>query len=157
MDLTVLELCYVRAWRVYPDSARSGRSGRTPRPPKIMPLSSCLFLNSFSDISTCVWPYCLQLSWDTLEATDIALVNQEEKKRNCCTVSACVVLRGYRSEVITIDDDVIEVDTCDSQTSESAASTTTTVSLDWNFAPSATPVTRSLLILCIMYLTGVSK
>jgi len=42
-----------------------------------------------------------------------------------------------------IDDEVIDVDTCDSQTSESTATTTSTTSLDWNSAPSAA-ATRGL-------------
>ena len=37
--------------------------------------------------------------------------------------------------MITIDDDVIDVDTCDSQTSESTATTVSTTSLDWSSAP----------------------
>jgi len=48
----------------------------------------------------------------------------------------------YGSEVITIDDEVIDVDTCDS--SQTSESTTMTLSLDWNSAPSAA-ATRSLL------------
>ena len=54
-----------------------------------------------------------------------------------------VLVCCYGSEVITIDDDVIDVDTCDSQTSESTATTASTTSLDWNPAPSAA-ATRGL-------------
>ena len=54
----------------------------------------------------------------------------------------CAMARWYGSEVITIDDEVIDVDTCDS--SQTSESTTMTLSLDWNSAPSAA-ATRSLL------------
>ena len=47
--------------------------------------------------------------------------------------------------MITIDDEVIDVDTCDSHTSESTVSSATAVSLDWSSLPSAT-VTRGLIL-----------
>ena len=61
---------------------------------------------------------------------------------NWCVCVADVM--WYCSEVITIDDEVIDVDTCDSHTSESTTLTMTTASLDWTSVPSAT-VTRGLM------------
>jgi len=66
-------------------------------------------------------------------------------RRLALTKRCSVCLCSFVSEVITIDDDVIDVDTCDSHTSES---TSTTVSLDWNSAPSAT-VTRSMSFIAV--------
>jgi len=60
----------------------------------------------------------------------------------------CVCVTWYGSEVITIDDEVIDVDTCNSHTSESTTSTMDTVSVDWTSVPSAT-VTRGLTVILL--------